>query len=174
MPIIFSGGFFTELRGATREIHFLHDRIEGESIAVEQLLDLAPAPEAAERIDVLQEQVAGLERFLERDGVEFALEFAFAIQPRGQGRQVVWPRVLPARDSIGDERVTLLGVFVDFQIDREQFLRCAGEGVFLERVTQFRRRHRKGLGNFLRAERGLGEHRERVQSGGVIFRRDLF
>ena len=119
-------------------------------------------------------QTAGLERFLERDGVELALEFAFSIQPCGQGRQVVWPRVLPAGDGIGDERVTLLGLFMDFQIDREQFLRCTGEGVFLERVTQFRRRHRKGLGNFLRAERGLGEHRERVQSGGVIFRRDFF
>ena len=53
LPIIFLGRFFAQLRIATREIHFLHNGIEREGITVQQVANLSPAAEPAERVDVL-------------------------------------------------------------------------------------------------------------------------
>jgi len=78
---VFAGSFFTELRVAARQIHVQHDRIERVTIVLKQLLDLAPAIESAERIKVLQEELAAKERLLKRDSFERFFEFSFSIQP---------------------------------------------------------------------------------------------
>src|SRR5207247_7365877 len=64
LPVVFGGGFFAELCRASREVHLLHDRIEWEMFAVEQLLDLVPATQCAKSVDMLQKNFLCLQRRL--------------------------------------------------------------------------------------------------------------
>src|SRR5207237_7209760 len=80
LPIVFRRGLFTEPCVTTRDIHTLHNLIEREMLALEQLLNLTPPVQRAESIKMLQKKIPRLERALERDGIELTLIFTFAIQ----------------------------------------------------------------------------------------------
>ena len=119
LPIIFAGGFFTKLRVAPRQIHVLHDRIERVTIVQQQLLDLAPALESAERIEVLQKKLAAKKRFLERNRVERLFEFFFSIQPGRERKQIRGIAALPLGDPLSHQFVATRSVDMFGQIKRE-------------------------------------------------------
>src|SRR2546423_14402362 len=128
-PIIFGRSLFAELGVASRQIHFLKDRIEREHIAIEQVSYFWPTAKAAERVEALQEKIAGKERFLERDRVKFALVFGFAVQPAGQRRHFIQLAGFPPLRGLRDQSIARLFLLANSQIDREQFLRRPAEGM---------------------------------------------
>ena len=64
---------------------------------------LPNGPSAPQCIDMPQKQILRLQRFLQRDDVELALVFAFAVEPGGEHRQRGGIRVFPLLDRAIDQ-----------------------------------------------------------------------
>ncbi len=171
--MFFAAVISPELLVAAGQIHPLDHRIEGEGFILQEALDFVPLAERAEGVEPLQEKLARLEGALERDGVEFALVFAFAVEPAGEDGERLVARLAPGGDGLGDEGFAPGRVGMHLEVERDQFLRRTTARVRLECLNHFCLGHDRGIdhdlvrpGEDLLGENGQGVERDLVRAAG--------